>query len=147
MSSISLNYKTYFSYVQKLKNYFHLRIFNMFSFKESLIVPVKYFFRFLLVSKLCKSDLQVIHLNSDHLRFLDSVNIGGSLSWHILKNRFQLLVFFQMFFLFCKLYKLGLFMTIYFGHGQCFIWRFLVLAFKETARLFPLAIFPDLEMT
>ena len=29
----------------------------MFSFKESLIVPVKYFFSFLLVFKLYKSDL------------------------------------------------------------------------------------------
>ena len=40
-----------------------------------------------------------------------------------------------MFFLVCKLYKLGLYITTYFGHGQCFIWGFLVLAFIETAIL------------
>ena len=40
-----------------------------------------------------------------------------------------------MFCLDCKLYKLGLYITTYFGHGQCFILKFLVLAFIETARL------------
>ena len=37
----------------------------------------------------------------------------------------------------------------YLGHGQCFIWEFLVLAFIETARLntILLEFFPDREMT
>ena len=39
---------------------------------------------------------------------------------------------FQMFFLVCKLYKLGLYMATYFGHEQCFISEFLVLAFIKT---------------
>ena len=45
------------------------------------------------------------------------------------------MVIFQMFFLVCKLCRLRLFITRYFGHGQYFIWEFLVLAFIETARL------------
>ena len=40
-----------------------------------------------------------------------------------------------MFFLVFKLYNLILFITTYVGHGKCFIWWFLVLAFIETARL------------
>ena len=40
-----------------------------------------------------------------------------------------------MFFLVCKLYKLALYITAFFGHGQCFTREFLVLAFIETARL------------
>ena len=47
----------------------------------------------------------------------------------------KILIIFQMFCLDCKLYKLGLYITTYFGHGQCFILKFLVLAFIETARL------------
>ena len=48
------------------------------------------------------------------------------------------------------LYKSGLYITPYFGHGQYSIWEFLVLAFLKTANLatiYFLAIFPDLEMT
>ena len=45
------------------------------------------------------------------------------------------MVIFPMFFLVCKLNKLGIYVTTYFGHAQCFIWVFLVLAFTETARL------------
>ena len=45
------------------------------------------------------------------------------------------MVIFQIFFLACKLYKSGLYITRYFRHGQCFIWEFSVLAFIETARL------------
>ena len=40
-----------------------------------------------------------------------------------------------MFFLVCKLQKLGLYITAYSGHGQCFTWEVLVLTFIETARL------------
>ena len=40
-----------------------------------------------------------------------------------------------MVFLVCKLYKLGFFIITYFGHGQCFISEFLILAVTETARL------------
>ena len=63
---------------------------------------------------------------------------------------------FQMFFLVCKLYKLGLYMATYFGHEQCFISEFLVLEFIKTKlkteklntkHYFFLAIFPDLEIT
>ena len=35
----------------------------------------------------------------------------------------------------CKLCKLALYITTYFGHGECYIWEFLVLAFIESARL------------
>ena len=45
------------------------------------------------------------------------------------------MVNFQMFFLAGKLYKSSLYIARYFGHGQCFICEFSVLAFKETARL------------
>ena len=45
------------------------------------------------------------------------------------------MVIFQMFLLVRKFYKFGLFITTYYGHGQCFIWEFLVLAFIETERL------------
>ena len=48
-------------------------------------------------------------------------------SWAIKKGQFQFLVtFFSCFFLTCKLYKSGLYITTYFKHGQCFIWGFLV---------------------
>ena len=76
---MSLNYKTYFRHVQKLKYYLYLRHFNVVSFKESLILTIKYVFSFFLVFKLYKSGLQVIHLNLDHLRFLGSFDIGGFL--------------------------------------------------------------------
>ena len=45
------------------------------------------------------------------------------------------MVIFQMFFLAWKLYKSSLYITRYFGHRQCFIWEFTVLALKDTARL------------
>ena len=45
------------------------------------------------------------------------------------------MVIFQMIFLVCKLYKLGFYITLYFGHIQCFIWEFLLLAFMKTERL------------
>ena len=45
------------------------------------------------------------------------------------------MVIFQIFFLACKLYKSGLYITRYFRHGQCFIWEFSVSAFIETTRL------------
>ena len=41
-----------------------------------------------------------------------------------------------MSFLVCKLCKSGFYyITTHFGHGQCFIWDFIVLAFMETTRL------------
>ena len=71
----------------------------MFSFRESSILIIKYVFRFfLLVAKLYKSVLQIIYLNSKHLRFLSSVDIGDFLQWYILKDKFYLFPFFQMFF-------------------------------------------------
>ena len=62
-------------------------------------------------------------------------------------------LFFQLFFF--KLYKLGLYIITYFGHGQCFIRGFLafnVLVFsvyknpKSNHNLVFLAIFPDPKM-
>ena len=79
--------------------------------------------------------IRTIHLNSDHLRFLGSVDIRGFLCWHILNDKFSHSVIFQIFFLVCKLFRLGFFITTYFGPGQCFIWEFLVFAFIETTRL------------
>ena len=38
-------------------------------------------------------------------------------------------------FLVWKLYKLWFYLTTYFGHGQCFVWEFLILAFVECASL------------
>ena len=76
---ISLNYKAYFKHVQKLKHYLWFRPFNVFSFRESSILTINYVFSFFLVFKLYKSGLQTIHSNSDHLRFLGSVVIGGFL--------------------------------------------------------------------
>ena len=60
----------------------------MFSFRKSSILTIKYFFSFLLVFKTFKSGLQIIHLNSDQLRFLGSVGIEGFFQWHILKDKF-----------------------------------------------------------
>ena len=56
-----------------------LRPFNGFSFRESSLLTINYIFSFFLLFKLCKSGLHIIHLNSDHLRFLRSVDIGGFL--------------------------------------------------------------------
>ena len=85
---------------------------------------------------------------------LDSIYICGHLmrlfsfkesSILIIKYVFSFLVFklcrsslqviLEAFYRSVKLCKLGLYITAYFGHGQCFIWEFLVLAFRETARL------------
>ena len=103
--------------------------------KESSVLTIKYFLSFFLVFKLYKFCLQIIHLNSDDLRFLGSVDIRGFLWWYNLKDKFELLVNFQMFFLVFKLCGFGFFIKTYFRHGQCFIWEFLVFAFIETARL------------
>ena len=68
---------------------------------------------------------------------------------------FNCYLLFSCFVLVCKLYKLGLYITTYFEHGQCFIWGFLVFSFlvfsvyknpKSNHHLLFLAIFPDLEM-
>ena len=40
------NYKTNFRHFQKLKQYLYLRSFNLFSFKESSILTIKYIFSF-----------------------------------------------------------------------------------------------------
>ena len=40
-----------------------------------------------------------------------------------------LVTFLTVFFLVFKLYKSGLYITTYFGHGQCFIWAFSILIF------------------
>ena len=79
---MSLNYKTYFRHAQKLfykvfiKYFLYLRPFNVFSFKESSILTIKYVFSFFGSLTSC---LQVIDLNSDPLRFSGSVDIGVSL--------------------------------------------------------------------
>ena len=132
---MSLNYKTYFKNFQKLKHYLYLQQFNLFSFKESSILTIKYVFQLFLVFKMYKSGLQVIHLNSDNLIFLGSVDIGAFLQWHNLKVHFSLLVIFQMLILICKLCKWALYIATYFEHGQCFILAFLVMTFIETAGL------------
>ena len=75
----SLNYKAYFRHVQKPKHYLCLRPFNVFPFRESSILTIKYVYSLFLVCKLCKSGFQIMHLNLDHLRFLGSVYIGGFL--------------------------------------------------------------------
>ena len=72
---MSLNYKTYFRHVHKLKNNLYLRPFNIFSFKESSTLNIMYVFIFVLVLKLYNSGLQVTHLNLDHLRSFNSVDI------------------------------------------------------------------------
>ena len=94
---MSLKYKTYFRHVHRLKHYLYLRPFNVLSFKKSLILTIKYTFSLFLVFRLYKSGLQVRHLNSNHLIFLGSVDIGGTLQWYVLKNKVLLYVIFQMF--------------------------------------------------
>ena len=58
ISWMSLNYKTYFRHFQKLKHCSHLRSFNLFSFKESSILTIKYVFSFFwslkFTSQVCK---------------------------------------------------------------------------------------------
>ena len=58
----------------------------MFSFWESSIVPINYVFSFFLVFKFYKSGLQTIHLNSDHPRFLGSVDLEVFYSGIFLKK-------------------------------------------------------------
>ena len=70
--------------------------------------------------------------------------------------KFQFLItFLAVFFLVCKLFKFGLYITAYFRYGQCFIRRFLVLDFlvfnvcknpKSNHHLLFLAIFSDPQM-
>ena len=48
MSWMSLNYKTYFRHFKRLKHYLYLQSFsNLFSFKESSILTIKYILIFL----------------------------------------------------------------------------------------------------
>ena len=48
MSWMTLNYKTYFRHSQRLKHHLNLQpLFNLFSFKESSILPIKYVFSLL----------------------------------------------------------------------------------------------------
>ena len=88
--------------------------------------------------------LGFIHLISDHLRFLGSVDIGGYLEWYILKREFCLLVFFQMFFSGLWIVQVG---SVY--HN--IIWTFQVIGIHEKCKpnypFLHLAIFPDLKMT
>ena len=95
---VSLNYKAYFRHVQELKNYLYLTHFNVFSFRKSSILTIKYVFSFFLVFKLYKSGLQVIHLNLAYVRFLGNVDIGGFLKWHFF--------FLKVFFFFLKLFTI-----------------------------------------
>ena len=44
-------------------------------FRESSICTVYTYSDFLLVFKLCLSELEMMYLNSDHLRFIHSVDI------------------------------------------------------------------------
>ena len=80
--------KTYFRHVQKFKRYLYLRPFNAFSYTKSSILNIKYIFSFSwsldCTSLVC---MQVIHLNSVHLRFLGSVDIGAFLYLQFLKDK------------------------------------------------------------
>ena len=79
---MSFHYKkTYFRHVQKLRHYLYLRPFNAFPYTESSMLTIKHVFSFFW------SGLQVVHLNSIHLRFLSSVDVGGFLLLHILKDK------------------------------------------------------------
>ena len=51
----------------------------VFSFMESSILTIMYTFSFSLVFKLYKSSQQIIHIISDHLISLVSINIEGYL--------------------------------------------------------------------
>ena len=63
----------------ELKHYLYLRSVNVFSFMESSILNIKHVFSSFLVFRLYRFGGQIIHLNSDHVRFLGSVDIGGFL--------------------------------------------------------------------
>ena len=80
--------KTYFRHVQKFKRYLYLRPFNAFSYTKSSILNIKYIFSFSwsldCTSLVC---MQVIHLNSVHLRFLGSADIGAFLYLQFLKDK------------------------------------------------------------
>ena len=68
--------------------------------------------------------------------------------WDIKKGQCQLLVTFLVVFFWAVMYKSGLYIIIYFEHGKCFIWGFLVftiLVFSVFKYLKFLAIFPVLK--
>ena len=127
--SYFLNSATYFRNVQNIKhclclNHFSIFIYRKFNSYFSL------YFSYCLVFKLYKSTLQFLHLISDHLIFL-----GLYWCWRLLssgifcKINFNLCLLCRCFFLPCKLCMSGLYIILYFGHGQYSMWKFLLLFF------------------
>ena len=62
MSWMSLNYKTYFRHLQKLKHYLYLPPFNLFSFNESSVLTINYVFSFFWSLK-CTSLVWKLHIS------------------------------------------------------------------------------------
>ena len=113
----------------------------MYLFMDSSILTTMYVFSFFLIFKLCKSGLQMIYLISDCHIFLGSVHIKSDLVVEY-KVNFNSWSFFRCFCFTCKLVKSGLYMILYFGHGQCFIWAFSTgIHKKDSFNNFFLAIF------
>ena len=128
-----LNYATYFKRVQRIKHCLCLEPSVIFIYGK--FHSILYIFNFCLVFKLCKSSLQILHIISDHLIFFRSVNLAGYFRGAIFwKVNFNSCSFFRYFFLTCQFYMTSLYVIPYFGHGQCSIWGFLVLAFIKGAR-------------
>ena len=71
---MSLNYATYYRYVQKIKHYFCFGPFTVFIYGK-FNSTITYIFSIFMVLKLCKDNLKIIHLISDRLIFLGSVDI------------------------------------------------------------------------
>ena len=82
---------------------------------------IMYIFSFSLVFKLCKPGLQIISFRA--IFFFGSVNIGSYLVVRYFERRIL------------TLGNSGLYILPLFGHGQCSIWRFKVLAFIKSASL------------
>ena len=103
--------------------------FKLFSIKKSSILTIKYVFSFSwylnCTSLVCKMYISIPTI----------FNFWAVLIFEVFYSGIFYMVIFQMFFFVCKLYKFALYITTYFGHGQCFIWEFLVLTFIDTARL------------
>ena len=112
----------------------------VFSFFESSILTIFYIFSFCLVLKTSIVIVQVYSTNST-VHFVPSNIFGQCWCWRLFnrsliwKVNFSTCSFFRCFFLTCKFHISDLCIILYFRHGKCSIWGFLVLAFIKSAIL------------
>ena len=107
----------------------------VFSFMESIILNIVYGFSFFLIHKFYKTGQQIMHFVLDHFIFLGSIDKGGYLVVSLWRVSFNSWTLFRCFFWPLNCAGQDLYIIPCFGHEECFIWRFLVLALLKSTNL------------